>query len=139
MPVKNNMTRILLIDDETDVRESVAKVLSRAGFDVSTAVNAEQGLELLEKQDFDLLISDIIMPGIDGVQAIKIIRRSHANMKILAISGGGNFGLDSYKPEAITTTAYLQAAADAGADWVLTKPFDRTELLDCVQQLVATS
>lgn len=129
------MTKILLIDDEPDVRESVAKVLTRAGYEVSTTEDAEQGLLLLEEQDFDLLISDIIMPGIDGVHAIKLIRKSHPDMKILAISGGGNFGLESYKPEAITTTAYLQAAKEAGADWVLTKPFERTDLLGCVQQL----
>ena len=130
------MMNILLIDDEKDVRESVAQVLSRAGYRVETAENAELGLAMLKGNDFDLLISDIIMPGIDGVQAIKAVREKNKNMKILAISGGGNFGLKDYKPQAITTTAYLQAAADAGADSILTKPFTRAELVELVNNLL---
>jgi DNA-binding response OmpR family regulator len=130
------MMNILLIDDEKDVRESVAQVLSRAGYRVETAENAEMGLAMLEENDFDLLISDIIMPGIDGVQAIKAIREKNKKMKILAISGGGNFGLKDYKPQAITTTAYLHAAANAGADAVLTKPFARAELVEIVNDLL---
>ncbi len=56
-------------------------------------------------------------------------------MRILAISGGGNIGADQFQPDAITTTAYLQAAADAGADSILTKPFQRSELLAKVSEL----
>jgi DNA-binding response OmpR family regulator len=130
------MMNILLIDDEKDVRESVAQVLSRAGYRVETADDAELGLAMLEDNDFDLLITDIIMPGIDGVQAIKAVREKNKKMKILAISGGGNFGLKDYKPQAITTTAYLQAAADAGADSILTKPFTRAELVELVNNLL---
>jgi CheY-like chemotaxis protein len=130
------MTRILLIDDDDDVRDSMARVLEHEGYETVTAKTAREGLSLLESSDFDLLISDIIMPGIDGVEAITRARKSNAAIKILAISGGGNFGRRYYQPEAITTTAYLQAAADAGADFVLTKPFERRELVDCIQQLV---
>ena len=133
------MTNILLIDDETDVRESVSRVLEREGYTVHTAENAETGLALVANGDFDVLISDVIMPGIDGVQAIRQIRNSHPGMKIIAISGGGNFGRRAYQPEAITTTAYLQAAVEAGADWVLTKPFERSELVDCVRDLIAAT
>jgi DNA-binding response OmpR family regulator len=130
------MMNILLIDDEKDVRESVAQVLSRAGYRVETTDNAEMGLAMLEENDFDLLISDIIMPGIDGVQAIKAVREKNKKMKILAISGGGNFGLKDYKPLAINTAAYLQAAAAAGADSILTKPFTRAELVELVNNLL---
>ncbi len=130
------MIKILLIDDEKDVRDSVAQVLSRAGYRVETTDNAEMGLAMLEENDFDLLISDIIMPCIDGVQAIKAVREKNKKMKILAISGGGNFGLKDYKPKAITTAAYLQAAADAGADSILTKPFTRAELEELVSNLL---
>jgi CheY-like chemotaxis protein len=130
------MTSILLIDDEVDVRDSMAKVLGREGYDVITVDNADAGLATLKTQNVDLLISDIIMPGMDGVQAIKQIRADYPDIKILAISGGGNFGLKAYKPEAITTTAYLQAATEAGADWVLTKPFERAEIVACARKLV---
>jgi CheY-like chemotaxis protein len=130
------MTTVLLIDDESDVRDSVAKVLSREGFDVATAENVEQGLKLLGKRPFDVLITDVIMPGIDGVQAIRLVREINSDIKVIAISGGGNFGPKSYQPQAITTTAYLQAATEAGADWVLTKPFQKADIVDAVRQLV---
>jgi CheY-like chemotaxis protein len=129
------MATILLIDDETDVRESIAKVLSREGYEVATAPNVEQGLKLLDKQHFDVLITDVIMPGIDGVQAIRLVREINPGIRIIAISGGGNFGPKSYQPQAITTTAYLQAATEAGADWVLTKPFERADIVDAVRRL----
>ena len=132
------MISILLIDDEKDVRDAVAQILSRAGYRVETTDNAEMGLAMLEENDFDLLITDIIMPGIDGVQAIKAVREKNKKMKILAISGGGNFGLKDYEPQAIKTTAYLQAAADAGADSILTKPFTRVELVELVSNLLQT-
>ncbi|MDH4125009.1 MAG: response regulator [Gammaproteobacteria bacterium] len=131
------MSSILLIDDEFDVRSAVAKVLSREGFEVSTAENVEQGLKLLDKHHFDVLITDVIMPGIDGVQAIRLVREINPDIKVIAISGGGNFGPKSYQPQAITTTAYLQAATTAGADWVLTKPFQKADIVDAVRQLVS--
>ena len=130
------MASILLIDDEPDVRDSVAKVLGREGYEVVSAENAKHGLELLGTRTFDILITDIIMPDIDGVQAIQQVRESNPDIKIVAISGGGNFGPKSYEPQAITTTAYLQAATEAGADRVLTKPFQRADIVDTVRQLV---
>jgi len=131
------MMTILLIDDESDIRDSVATVLQREGFAVTTAKNAEIGLQALHEKAFDLVISDIIMPGIDGVQAIRSIRDTHPDMRIIAISGGGNLGLTSYQPEAITTTAYLQAAIEAGANSVLTKPFRRADIIAAVQQAMS--
>ena len=86
------MTNILLIDDETDVRDSIAKVLGREGYDVDSASNAESGLALLGKKTFDVLITDIIMPGLDGVQVIIYVRDISPSIKVIAISGGGNFG-----------------------------------------------
>jgi len=130
------MKNILLIDDEEDVRDSVGKVLELAGFRVTTASNGDDGIAAAQATNFDLVISDIIMPGMNGVDVIKGIRRLLPSARILAISGGGNFGVENYRPEAITTTAYLQAATDAGADRLLTKPFERSEFLKCVRALL---
>lgn len=129
------MSSILLIDDEEDVRDSVKKVLERSGFAVDAVSSAEEGIAAAESRKFDVVITDIIMPGINGVDAIKRIKKILPEVKILAISGGGNFGPSTYKPEAITTTAYLQAAAEAGADGILTKPFEKKELLESVRIL----
>ena len=130
------MAHILLIDDDRDVRESIAKVLGREGHIVAIAANAEKGLAALAKKQFDVLITDLIMPGTDGVQIIRQVREISTSIKIIAISGGGNFGPNAYKPAAITTTAYLQAAAEAGADWVLTKPFERADIVDSVREVM---
>jgi len=131
------MTRILLIDDESDIRDSVAAVLKREGFEVTTTENAETGIQALSDQEFDLVISDIIMPGMDGAKAIRNIRDINPNIRILAISGGGNLGPTSYQPDAITTTAYLQAATEAGANGILTKPFQRADIVNAVQQAMS--
>ena len=132
------MANILIIDDESDVRDSIAKVLTREGHAVLTAEGARSGLEILAENQVDVLVTDIIMPGMDGVQAIRQVKTVKPEVKIVAISGGGNFGLDSYQPNAITTTAFLQAAADAGADRILTKPFERAELIDCVASVLGS-
>jgi len=131
------MAKILLIDDELDIRDSVAAVLERDGFEVTAAENATDGLQALSDQEFDAILTDIIMPDFDGVEAIKRIRKSNPTVKIIAISGGGNIGLTSYKPEAITTTAYLQAATEAGADAVLTKPFGSNDIIQTVRSVLS--
>ena len=127
------MTTILLIDDERDVRDSVCKVLTRAGFTVHAESNAMDGLRYIEKNSVDLIITDLIMAGMNGVEAIQQIRLNDKNIKIIAVSGGGDFGSAAYRPNAIMTSAYLEAAADAGADVVLTKPFERIDLIAAVE------
>lgn len=130
------MSSILLIDDEPEIRSSIARVLERVGHHVVVSESADSGLPLLEKNDFDLIIADLIMPGTNGVDAIKDVSKLHPEIKIIAISGGGNFGSASYQPNAISTTAYLEAAIEAGADFVLTKPFRSAALLEAVETVV---
>jgi CheY-like chemotaxis protein len=130
------MSTILLIDDEEDIRDSVKKVLEKSGYSVITASSAEKGLALMQSHIVHAVITDIIMPGIDGVDAIKTIREISPDVRILAISGGGNFRPDIYQPDAIATSAYLQSASDAGADGILTKPFQKSELLDKLRELL---
>jgi CheY-like chemotaxis protein len=130
------MPSVLIIDDEAEVSEALRRVLERAGFTVTTCLASEAGLAAFESAPTDLVITDIIMPKMHGIAVIKSIRAREPRTRIIAISGGGNFGPLDYKPEAITTSAYLAAAAQAGADAVLTKPFDKAELLDTVQRLL---
>ncbi len=130
------MSKILVIDDERDVRDSVAKVLERAGHEVRIADGAAAGLDAFHTYGADLVITDIIMPEQNGVDVINALRQSGTKLRIIAISGGGNFGPLGYTPLAITTNAYLAAAKKSGADEVLTKPFDRQELLAVVSGLL---
>lgn len=127
------MQNILIVDDEPDVRDALERVLDRAGYVVRTAANAMDAMTELERSPADVVITDIIMPKINGVQAIESIRKAFPAIRIIAISGGGNFGITAYQPRAITTTAYLESALDAGAHLVLTKPFEAAELIQAVE------
>jgi CheY-like chemotaxis protein len=130
------MHKILVIDDDADVRDSVKYVLDLAGYTVATAQSATEALGQLALVTTDLVITDIVMPKIDGVQAIQMIRRAFPHVRIVAISGGGNFGAAAYQPAAIKTNAYLASALDAGAHLVLLKPFETEDLLQAVEEVL---
>jgi CheY-like chemotaxis protein len=130
------MHNVLVVDDERDVRDAIKRVLERSGYSVRTTGEAADALAELRRCSADLVITDIIMPKINGVEAIESIRKEFPAVRIIAISGGGNFGITAYQPAAITTSAYLAAAERAGAHWVLTKPFDSSDLLKAVEQVL---
>lgn len=130
------MARILIVDDEEDVRIALKQVLERAGYEVSVAASGKEGLELMKEEGADLVITDVIMPGIDGIATAKEIREKYRDTRIVVISGGGRTAPEPYEPDAISTRSYLASASSAGADQTLTKPFDRQELLRVVQDLL---
>jgi len=130
------MPSVLIIDDEVEVSQALRRILERAGFTVTTCLSGAEGLEAFERAPADVVITDIIMPKMNGIALMKSIREHHPRTRIIAISGGGNFGPLDYQPEAITTSAYLAAAMQAGADVVLTKPFDKDVLLEAVRRML---
>jgi CheY-like chemotaxis protein len=130
------MPSILIIDDEPEVGLSLRRVLERAGFTVLTTTSAVDGIAAFEQQHPDVVITDIMMPKVHGIDIIRRIRQALGPTRIIAISGGGNFAPLGYQPEAITTSAYLEVARQAGADEILRKPFDRDDLLASVQRLL---
>ena len=130
------MHSILVIDDELDVRDAIERVLTRSGYSVRTTGDAADALTELRRCHADVVITDIIMPRINGVDGIECIRKEFPAVRIIAISGGGNFGITAYQPNAITTSAYLAAAERAGAHLVLTKPFESMDLLQSVEQVL---
>ncbi|HEX9139098.1 MAG TPA: response regulator, partial [Steroidobacteraceae bacterium] len=103
-------------------------VLEGNGTVVSTAADLAAGLALLRAEPADLIILDLILPGVNGVDAIAELHREFPRARIVAISGGGAFGLDGYQPDSIATQAYLAAATAAGAAAVLAKPFELQQL-----------
>ena len=100
------------------------------------AADAEEGLAALRAAPTQLAIIDVVLPGMDGVAAIRQIRAEFPNVRIIAMSGGGNFGLDEYRPEAISTSAYLAACRAAGAHGVIPKPFGTQELRQLIQSVL---
>lgn len=129
------MTRVIIIDDEEDIRIVLKEIFVRAGFDVEVASDGAEGMNLIRETGADLVITDIIMPGVDGVQTAYDIRMEFPNTKIIVMSGGGNAGPIDYEPSAISTTSYLASAEAVGADMTMTKPFDREELVKAAKDL----
>jgi CheY-like chemotaxis protein len=129
------MPRVLIIDDENAIRFVLEKALSKLGMDVRTAGSGAQGIKLNQQCPADIVITDIIMPGLDGVETIKVIRQQFPETKFIAISGGGGVNVKDYQPGAISTSAYLVAAKEAGADKILTKPFNKKDLIDAINAL----
>jgi CheY-like chemotaxis protein len=111
--------RALVIDDDELVRTTIASILASVGYDVIEASDGQQGLQLFHRHAVDLVITDILMPSKEGIETIVEIRQRNREVRIIAISGGGNFG----------TGSVLHAARRLGADEVLSKPFSKEELL----------
>lgn len=130
------MPNILVIDDEPFVREALERVLNSPVTSVTAVPDAAAGLQFLRDMPVDVVIIDVVMPGMDGATAIKEIRHAYPKVHIIAISGGGNFGLEAYRPESISTSAYLAACTEAGADRILPKPFETAELRALIAELL---
>ena len=121
------MARILIIEDDNEVREYLESVLSRAGYEVISAGNGKEGVELFQQGPAaDLVVTDIIMPEKDGIETIMDLRRSNAELKVIAISGGGRA-----EPE-----NYLHSARLLGANRTMKKPFTNQEMLDTIAELL---
>lgn len=118
--------KILLIDDDTLIRRSVARVLLQNGYEVVTAEDGVRGLELYHRQKFDLIITDIYMPRQEGIETILTLRRTDPDTKIIAISGGGGTG----------NTDALEMARLLGANAILEKPFRTDQLLAKIEAVM---
>ena len=128
------MASILVVDDDPDVAEAIQAILERSGFQVVVANGAEAGLEALQRHEFEIVVTDLIMPKVNGLELIRKLRAQHSRVRVIAISGGGTLGPLSLKPDAISTHAFIAAARDAGAEEVLTKPFDMDDLVAAIRR-----
>ena len=120
------MACILLIDDEASVRSTLGKYLTHAGHEVVKASDGKQAMELLEESPVDLIIADLYMPEMDGIEFTSRLGQQVPDVKIIAISGGGY--LDKHE--------VLEMARNLGAARTLAKPFTRDELLAAVQEVL---
>ena len=120
------MTKILVIDDEDMVRDVLRQTLEREGYEVEVAADGGKGLDLFQAWNPDLVITDILMPGKEGLETIRELRNLSPAVKIIAISGGGDRG----------DLNFLRAASMFGAVRTLSKPISRDVLLPMVRDLV---
>ena len=118
------MKRILLVDDDDRLRDTLSEVLKRAGYDVEDASNGAIALNKYRRAPSDLVITDIVMPEREGLETIRELRRHDPGVRIIAISGGG----------VGSARTYLATATAFGADRIIAKPFSRAELLSAVEE-----
>ena len=130
------MANILVIDDEADVRDALGVALGAAGHRVRVAANGPEGIGACRREPPDLVITDLIMPLAHGFDVISELQTHFPAIRIIAMSGGGNYWSQIYQPEAVTTTAYLAAALDMGAAAILSKPFSTDELVEQVDRVL---
>jgi CheY-like chemotaxis protein len=121
------MAHILVIDDDPVLRRVVTLALEAAGHSVLRCENGRKAVAYLQHDHADLLVTDIVMPEMDGVETLRAARQLDPNLPILAISGGGSFDPKDY----------LGIAQAFGATAVLPKPFRPAELVELVSQLLA--
>jgi len=115
--------RVLVVDDEESIRDLCARVLSRAGYTVITAPSGEDAVALLTREAFALVISDIRMPGISGLEVLERAKATYPEIRVVLITGFG-------------TPQMLTRAQQSGADRILTKPFNPMELLAAVREIL---
>ncbi|MFA5963327.1 MAG: response regulator [Sphingomonas sp.] len=115
---------VLVVDDEEMIRVSLALLLTVKGYNVVTAPDTATALDMLQVSRPDVVISDMIMPGGQGLDAIRAIRRLNPDVKIVAMSGGGRLG----------NSNILSVASGFGADACLEKPFEPDDLLQLLCQ-----
>lgn len=114
--------KILVIDDEERIRDLFRIWLERAGYEVYLAENGKVGVEVQRRENVDLLICDLIMPVQEGIETISQFREEFPEIGIIAISGGGKIGPDSY----------LTVAEHLGAWRAFTKPVNMGQLVDSI-------
>ena len=123
------MSKILLVDDSKTVNALVSKMLLENGFEVQSCYNGEDAMAMLKQDRFNLIITDIIMPGTDGVALIEHLHQALDDQTpgIIAMSGGS---ADTVNGETALSSVKHQA------DKLLRKPFSKDELLWAVGDLI---
>jgi excisionase family DNA binding protein len=123
---QNQRPRILVVDDESSVRDLLSKTLALAEYDVDTANDGRSALERLRSYPYDLLISDLKMPGIDGLSVIREARRLRTDLPVIIITGFS------------TETAAIEAV-NLGVSGYLTKPFRVPQVLTAAAKAIGES
>jgi CheY-like chemotaxis protein len=121
------VTRVLIVDDEPPIRELLRTAFQARGYEVAEADNGESALAQYEAFQPSVVVIDLVMPGMEGIEAIRHLRRKAPKLHIIALSGGGNMGF----------VDFLKYAEQLGADLAMSKPVALKELLANVAKLVS--
>jgi len=113
-------TRVLLVDDEEEFLSVLASRLEARDLKVSTATRGEEAVEIVDRKDFDAIILDMAMPGMDGLETLQKIKENHPDAEIIILTGHG-------------TIKSGVTAMKLGAEDFLEKPVDIRELMEKIQ------
>jgi CheY-like chemotaxis protein len=119
--------RLLIVEDHEPLRRLLVSCLEHAGYSVGWAANGDGVIERLQTESFDIVITDVIMPGKEGVQLMLELRELYPALKLIAMSGGGAMGAE----------IYLGIAKKLGVKAALRKPFSARTLLSTINQVAA--
>jgi CheY-like chemotaxis protein len=122
------MARILIVDDDNAVRTTIKLLLERAGHSVVAASDGRSGLTLFETDAFDLLFLDIFMPGMDGIETMRLVHQQRPLVPIIVISGNPVLSDSGKVPD------FLTMATKLGAVSSLQKPFKPAALIESVNK-----
>ncbi len=119
--MSKEQNQILFVDDDTELRGIVKEQLTAAGFMLDEAVDGEMAIEKLGKQDYDLVLLDITMPGATGMEVLKFIKRKSLKCRVIMLTGmvGLSTAIDSVK---------------LGADDYITKPYNMDYLISSIKR-----
>ena len=118
----DNVTKkILVVDDDPLIHQMVNSVLEKDNYAVHNAGNVAEAIKILEADSFDVVLTDIVMPGADGTKLMKYVRDKHPETLVLAMTGGMENALDDY-----------EIFASFFSDHTLTKPFTKKDLLSAI-------
>lgn len=121
------MAKILIVDDIEDTRDGLQVVLEKLGHDIDAANDGEDADHFIASFDYDLVVTDIMMPNKNGFDLIRTIREESPETKILAISGGGQF----VKSDLMSTLAGIDSNKS------MQKPFTKKEFVGVVSELLS--
>jgi DNA-binding NtrC family response regulator len=110
-------TKVLLVDDEEEFLETLSQRLEMRGLKVTGATRGEEAVHLADEQGFDAIVIDLAMPGMDGLETLRLIKKSHPDAEIIMLSGHG------------TVKSSIEAMK-LGAEDFLEKPVDINDLLE---------
>lgn len=121
------MKKILFIDDNVDFAKSNKWALELEGFEVDIGFNGDECLQMLTKKEYDIMVLDILMPGTEGMETIRAVRKNFPNHLIIAISGGSGY-LEKEK--------ILEWAHELGANEILMKPYQIADMKKLISDLL---
>jgi serine/threonine protein kinase len=115
--------KVLTVDDEEDIRTTVSAIMSARGYEVETAFDGEDALDKLTKNTYDLLITDIYMPRMDGIRLLSRVRNEGSHIPVIMLT-------------ALDTEKYVLKSYRSGADYYMSKPFSIQRLVAAVSYLL---